>query len=95
MNSAKRNGAIDWIKTLPEDSGRQAAVMALVDSTSYQNPELSVQWAEKITDNQGRGYRLENAARRWLESDETAAMAWIKQSSLSQQVKDRLLKSRQ
>ena len=33
--------------------------------------------------------------RRWLESDEQAATTWIKQSSLSQQQKDRLLKNRQ
>jgi len=83
------------MKTLPDDKSRETVMLAFVDSLSYQQPDIAMKWLDQISNKQTRSSRLENVARRWLESDESAAMAWIKQSSLPEQQKDRLLKNRQ
>src|SRR4026207_1100321 len=87
-------GAAGWRKSLPEDKAREAAILTFVDNTSYQNPALAVEWAEKVQTDRNNNYRIENAVRRWRESDEQAALAWINKSSLAQQQKDRLLRNR-
>ena len=62
-----------------------------MDSVAYQYPETAARWAETISDENQRKYRLENAARRWLEQDEEAARVWIASSSLPEDAKKRLL----
>jgi ferric-dicitrate binding protein FerR (iron transport regulator) len=66
-------------------------VGSFVGSVTYSDPATAVAWAASISDPQQRNNRMENSARTWLQQDEAAARAWVQQSTLPDNVKQRLL----
>src|SRR5258708_6144852 len=55
------------------------------------DPDMAVRLSEVIGNEGTRRYQMERAARRWLETDQIAARAWISGSSLPEEAKQRLL----
>jgi hypothetical protein len=70
---------------------RDAAVGAFVQSLVATEPETAVQWAQTIDDENVRDAQLQSIASAWLERDPQNATNWIAQSSLSDDIKARLL----
>jgi hypothetical protein len=83
--------ASKWIATLPADPSRDQAIETLVNVASHERPEIAAQWLDSLPNENARRSRAEMIAQRWLQTDEAAARAWINQSSLPQESKNRLL----
>lgn len=94
MNSWAASNACEaaqWLNKLPQTPSRDAAVVAFVATSAPAAPDAAFQWAETISDKDMRLQQLQNAARIWLQKDAAAAQQNIGQSSLPQDVKNRLL----
>lgn len=83
-----------WLNELPTGGFRDTAVAAYVGKILPMAPETAAVWAAEISDPARRGEELERVGAAWLESDATAARAWIPQSALSAEAKARLLAPR-
>ena len=57
-------------------------------------PSEAIQWSERIEDAEDRAKVQVLVARKWRESDPTAAESWIEQSSLSEDDRTAARKSR-
>lgn len=84
-------GAGAWVDTLTSRSSRDTALAAYVEKLAVQFPEMAVEWAREIHNEQLRSERLESLAELWLRSNATAAREWIAQAPLSAAAKLRLL----
>jgi hypothetical protein len=84
-------GAGAWVDTLTSRASRDVAVAAYVEKLAVQFPEMAVEWAREIHNEQLRSERLENLAELWLRSNAAAAREWIAQAPLSAAAKSRLL----
>jgi hypothetical protein len=87
-------GAGAWVDTLTSRASRDTAVAAYVEKLAVQFPEMAVEWAREIHNEQLRNERLENLAELWLRSNAAAAREWIAQAPLSAAAKSRLLAMR-
>jgi hypothetical protein len=58
------------------------------------DPQTAAQWAETIGNQSVRNSQIESIATAWLKTDANRATAWIMNSSLSEDVKARLLPRR-
>jgi len=83
--------AIAWIDALPPGSGRDKALEAYVESVDGSRPDLAALWALEIDSPIDRERWLVHAAGRWIQKDRHAAMEWIEQADLPEDVKGRLL----
>ena len=79
-----------WLQTLPAGASREAAVQTYVSQLCYSSPELAAPWAETLTDQNNRNSQIENIARRWLQTDRSAAETWLAKASLPDDRKKRL-----
>jgi hypothetical protein len=84
-------GAASFLQSLPAGKSRDAAISSFVGSLAYQEPEMAAPWAASIADEGARHRQMEMVAQNWLRFDSAAATAWINQSSLPQDVRNRLL----
>ncbi|HEY0548666.1 MAG TPA: hypothetical protein VGF13_03635, partial [Verrucomicrobiae bacterium] len=80
-----------WVDTLTSRTSRDTAVAAYVEKLAVQFPEMAVEWAREIHNEQLRSERLENLAELWLRTDPEAARQWITEGPLSAAAKTRLL----
>ena len=62
-----------------------------MNNLTWSDPATAAAWSAAISDDKQRSSSMENVARNWLNQDETAARQWISESSLSDEVKKRLL----
>jgi DNA-binding TFAR19-related protein (PDSD5 family) len=62
----------------------------MINSLSYSQPTVALQWAGALSDAAQREQRMESVARNRIYNDETAARQWISQSALSAEAKERL-----
>jgi len=69
-----------WVDLLYGSYARQLAVAS---------PAKAIQWAERVEPPQAREAVLERIARRWLKKDPEAAEAWLVESSLSEETRER------
>lgn len=84
-------GAGAWLQDLPSTRSRDFAVSAFCNVTAGRNPDLSFQWAGKISDPLLRNQRLERAGTVLMEKDPKEARRLIAQSSLPENLKSKLL----
>ena len=82
-----------WLQTLPAGASREAAVETYVNNLAYSSPDLAAPWVETLTNDTLRNNQIENIARRWLETDRPAAIAWLATVNLPDDRKQRLLAS--
>jgi hypothetical protein len=75
-------GAVVWLTGLPPGSDRDTAVHARAGGLIDTHPELAARWTEAIESDVLRYPQMQRAARRWLEIDRDAALAWIAHSDL-------------
>ena len=80
-----------WLNALPQGSFRDIAVESYVTSILPAAPDTAATWAMEIRDPNRRSESLERVASLWLEVDAPAAKAWIPQSALAPETKNRLL----
>jgi hypothetical protein len=83
--------AATWLGTLSQSPSRDAAVGAFARQLAASDPQTAAQWAQTIGNESGRDAQLESIVRSWLNTDSNRAMAWINASSLSDEVKAKLL----
>jgi len=84
-------GAANWLQGLPVGASRDAAVGSFVGVLSHSDPATAAVWAQSIGDDRQRAFQMENVARAWLDEDQRAASAWVQNSALPANVKQRLL----
>lgn len=80
----------DWIGTL-SGATRDSAIATFSSAVAATDPVTALNWAETLFDPKNRERASWEAAWRWLQSDPTAAKAWIQNSSLPDAEKARLL----
>jgi hypothetical protein len=83
-----------WLGTLAAGPSRDAAVTAYTRRVASTDPAAAAQWAETIGNENMRNTQVESIAAVWLKTDANRASAWIANSSLSDDVKARLLPQR-
>jgi hypothetical protein len=66
-------------------------VVAFTRQISGNNPQTAVEWAETIGNDNTRNSQIESIVMSWEKTDSKAAMAWIAQSSLPEEIKHRLM----
>jgi hypothetical protein len=94
---ADSDRALAWMESTTEEQrrGRQleGPVAMYVNKTSaLKNPLVAIEWVDYIQDEEVREMSYISVLRRWIRTDETAAEAWMAQSSMSEEAK---LKARQ
>jgi hypothetical protein len=70
----------------------KAAAGVYAMAISWERPERAFEWAALIDDDQRRERAFVTIARRWRQRDEAAADAWLEQSSLSEEARERVRK---
>jgi hypothetical protein len=84
--------AAEWLLTMPNIPGRDAAASALSGSLVEHHPSLALALAQEIADETIRAERIENIGRRWLEADRTTAESALVDSDLPASTVARLLR---
>ncbi len=84
-------GAASWLQGLSQGSTRDAAVGAFVGVVAHSDPATAAAWAASIGDDTQRQFRMESAARAWMDVDPSAARSWVQSSTLPADTKKRLL----
>jgi hypothetical protein len=84
--------AEDWLRTAAPAPGLDSAVRNLMRRSFRSEPEIGVEWAQRIHDPEVRERVLFGVARYWMQEDPEAAKAWLAESGLSEQMKSALLK---
>ncbi|MDB6030233.1 MAG: hypothetical protein JWM16_571, partial [Verrucomicrobiales bacterium] len=83
--------AAEWLKSQHAGKSREAAVNGYIDSVSYSYPEVAIQWAENMAEDQDRKRKLQSVVSRWIQNDEKAALAWLdKTQALAEDVKNQI-----
>jgi hypothetical protein len=83
-----------WLNSLPTGPTRDAAASAYVGKILHANPTTAAQWATQIANESLRNSVMERVASSWMPASPAAARAWISQSTLPDDVKQRLTESK-
>lgn len=87
-------GAAEFVGTLASGKERDRAVGALVFDLGYQgDPESAFDWAASISDDSQRESAIRQAVNQWKEYDPAAAKAAIAGANISNEARNRILKS--
>ena len=87
------NAAAQWIGNLTGPS-RDQAFGAYSEAVAGRDPTGALNWAASISDAAIRGRSTERIVRRWMQQSPTDAIAWVQQSMLPDEQKQRLLTRR-
>ena len=80
-----------WLHSQKLEPNYDTGIRAYVSKLTPLDPQLAVQWAANINDEELRAREMEAVGEAWMISDAVAARAWIVQSPLNGTAKDRLL----
>ena len=83
-----------WLQQQPAGASRDAAVSSFAQQVATSDPEGAAKWAETIGDTKMRQSEMERVANQWMRSNNVAAMSWIRNTNLPEDVKNRLLNVR-
>jgi hypothetical protein len=86
-------GAAEWVSHFPKGTLRDKAVGPIIFWGQGQAPAAVAEMLDTIGDTNLIQQNGETIASIWLQRDDAAARAWIKKSPLSDEAKQRLLKS--
>ena len=87
-----KDGAIEW--TLRMTDRRRIHVLGIVASEwAMEDPVAASEWVMKLPEGKNKDQHLNNVVAIWAEREPDKARNWIEKSSLSQDEKDKLLKS--
>jgi hypothetical protein len=84
-------GAETWLRSGVADQVREEAIPDFVWAAAHSTPELAAQWVGQVRNEQQRQALMETVAREWMFRDELAAKAWVRESSLPADSKQRWL----
>ncbi|WP_353567914.1 hypothetical protein [Haloferula sargassicola] len=88
-------GALSFIEAQPVGEIRDSATQTYLWQNQDVEPSQAMSLAEAITDERNRDRTIGMTARRWMETDETAARAYVESSDLlSDRAKQRILDGR-
>jgi hypothetical protein len=88
-----REAAMAWMaaQTPDEPDPRLQPILPVyVKLLAKDSPADAIGWAERIEHEKKRRFALINAARAWRELDEAASEAWLQQSSLSEEDREKV-----
>jgi hypothetical protein len=85
------HGAAKWVSHFPAGAVRDKAMGPIIFWGQGSAPAAVIEMLDTIGDQKLIQDKGETVAQIWLQRDEVAARAWIKQSPLSEEVKQRLL----
>jgi len=88
-----REAALAWMAS--QTTGELApwlepALQSYAKSLAVDSPAEAIGWAEQIENDNTRRFRLIEVARAWREVDEAASEAWLQQSSLSEEDREKV-----
>ncbi len=82
-----------WLKKQPSGPSKDSlASFFITDGVDILEPKFMVRVADEITDDQLYLSTLKTIAKQWIYMDRKSATQWVNESSLSQEIKDELLK---
>jgi hypothetical protein len=84
---------MDWVATL-QGPAHDSAISAYSANLALRDPGAALSWAQSIASDSMRTSTVEALVTQWLERDRIRASAWINNSQLSVEEKQRLLSSR-
>ncbi|MFT3991239.1 MAG: hypothetical protein QM680_07495 [Luteolibacter sp.] len=85
-------GALDFVNSQPAGDVRDRAVEAYIQSNAAAEPSSQTSLAESITDERDRNRAVGMVTMRWMQTDPTAARAYVEQStSIPANMKQRIL----
>jgi hypothetical protein len=82
-----------WIETL-RGRTREQAIEGFVQGAANYEPQLAAQWALALPRENSRNGAIEAVASQWLNIDPVAAQAWLVQTALPEERKQKLLEGR-
>jgi hypothetical protein len=88
-----REAALAWMATRTTgelDPWLQPILQAYAKLLAADSPAEAIGWAEQIENDNTRRFRLIEIARAWREVDEAASEAWLQQSSLSEEDREKV-----
>ncbi len=86
----KNEAAQAWLATALPNPKLDLAAVEAVRYLLALSPDVSVQWAMRIQDEETRNRNVVQAARRWREKDPDALQAWLEQSDLPEDVREKI-----
>jgi len=87
-------GAAEFVNTLAVGKERDKAVASLVQDLGYQgDPQSAFDWAASISDASQRESMIHSAASQWKEYDLAAARAAVARADISDEARNKILKS--
>jgi hypothetical protein len=88
-----RKEALAWMETTKPEMRREQMLQGPVGmyliQRSWRDPEIGIEWTQYLLDDSERENALVTIAKRWLKNDESAAEAWLTQSPLSEESRER------
>ena len=87
------NAAGEWLAQQPESAGKQLAARQLVNASVESAPQFAWTWALKLVDPVEQVPALESVVQNWMGKNPDAARAAVQGSSLSAELKRKLLRT--
>jgi len=96
-----RDAALAWTAQYIDEDGEPAAwllpalpvyarLLAEQSLLAEESPVVALEWAQRIQKPIQRDFALITIARKWRERDEAAADAWLEQSPLSEEAREKV-----
>lgn len=85
------SSAESWIGSLQSPDYKDSAISEIVEVLSASRPDLASEWSLKISKESERNRRLLEAYDRWHDMAPIEATAWLEQTTLKKEIKDRLI----
>lgn len=85
--------ASSWINSLPHNNSRDVAISKLVTQISSSDPESAFKWAASIDNGEKQVEALKATASTWKNLNADAARSAVQSSSLSDDIKSRVMES--
>jgi hypothetical protein len=86
-----REGALRWLREAEPNPTFEPAISLYALTTALDDLQTSLEWAQRLQDEELRHQTLEKLARAWLANDPEAARAWIEGSELPEAARKRVL----
>lgn len=86
--------ATSWLSSQPVSDSRDSVISSYLPRIMRDEPEKAVQLAMSISNSSKRLDSVQGSVREWMQSNSTAATAWVNASDLPPETKDALLKKK-
>jgi hypothetical protein len=83
----------DYLYAMANSPQRDAAISGFATGYAWQDPQTAIAWAQDIDDPALRESSLTRAGRAFYRRDANGAMAWLAESGLSEEARQKVMSS--